>query len=263
MYTLLCQHDRDLYIKEVSNHPFEHSWIRFKMAGFGSIREQNIEARLVEASEILELKETAGSVNDEDRKNKFIACVNKKDSPDTRCLVVLVKGFGDRTHFWERQRTKNQSKLENEACTYNTERGYHAEAYVLARLELYMEAALKKQTVDSEDTEDVAEKLGKMKISKKVIIYLTREPCNNIEERYFNNPNSKSCLKRILEFSNVYDDIEIEINYVHENIYNTPKQYEPPINKKTYISDLLSRAFIKKMEEEEMLDIVNLKIKGK
>ena len=280
MYTLLCQHDHDLYIREVSNHLFEHSWIRFKMAGIGSGREQNIEARLVEAREILKLKVPADeSVNDEARKKTFKNC----DSKDTRCFVVL-EGFGDRTHFWERQRTYGQRKLENEECTYK--KGRHAEAYVLARLDLYIfmqeerekeerekeerekeerkkkeateekateekateerateekateeKATEEKATEEKATEEEIVEGMRNMAIKKKVIIYLTREPCNSIDKKY---PNSKSCLKRILEFLNVYDDIEIEINYVwpyqprSHTIQGEPGKYSIDVTTKEY-----------------------------
>ena len=55
----------------------------------------------------------------------------------TRCLVVLGNfGAGVPTHFWERKRSRDELREENEECEYH-EYG-HAEKYIIARLEHYL-----------------------------------------------------------------------------------------------------------------------------
>ena len=141
----------------------------------------------------------------------FEKCAINGRSLDTRCLVVL-KGFNGKQgkqYFWERQRTGNTLTEENEECDYL--KGCHAETYVLARLDLYLE--------EERSIDDLIKRTKNIKISKNgkskqpqnadvqqkdavqqkkiVTIYIKYSPCDTINPIY---PKSESCMKRKFSF---------------------------------------------------------------
>ena len=192
------------------------------------------------AKEILTLKgvQSRDVVLDEERMQLFRICAKNAKSRDTRCLVVLegFNGKQGKQYFWERQRAKEKTKNnkvieestleeENEECDY--EKGCHAETYVLARLDLYLE--------EERSIDDLIKRTKNIKISKNgkskqrqnadvqqkdavqqkkiVTIYTNYSPCDTINPNY---SKSESCMKRIIEFLTAHDDITMNINYANE-----------------------------------------------
>ena len=182
--------------------------------------------RVEKAKKILTLRDR--------RMESFEQCAIDSKSRDTRCLVVL-KGFNGKQgkqYFWERQRTGNTLTEENEECDYL--KGCHAETYILARLDLYLEE--KRST----GAESLTPSFGKMNISnnqqqiadvqqgndvqqeKIVTIYINYSPCEKTNTEDF--PNSKSCKKRIIEFLTAHENIIMNINYVNKYKSGNPKE---------------------------------------
>ena len=151
---------------------------------------EELHERVKEAKKILKLRDG--------RMESFEQCAKNATSSDTRCLVVLegLNGKQGKQYFWERQRTGNTLTKENEECDY--EKGCHAETYVLARLDLYLEeersidALIKRaknieiskngkskqpQNADVQQEDNVQQK-------KIVTIYINYSPCDTINPNY-------------------------------------------------------------------------------
>ena len=208
------------------------------------------------AKEILTLKgvQSRDVVLDEERMQLFRICAKNAKSRDTRCLVVSegFNGKQGKQYFWERQRAKEKIKnnkvieestleKENEECDY--EKGCHAETYVLARLDLYLE----KEEEEERSIDDLIKRTKNTEISKNgkskqrqnadvqqgnavqqkiVTIYINYSPCEKTNtEKY---AGSKSCKKRIIEFLTDHSDITMNINYV--NKYNGKSGEKSDIN---------------------------------
>ena len=190
-----------------------------------------LRARVEKAKEILTLKGVQSrDVNDEKRMQLFRICAINGRSLDTRCLVVLegFNGKQGKQYFWERQRAKEKKdknnkvieestlEEENEECTYK--KGCHAETYVLARLDLYLEEKerpnidalidIMNNTVISENgkskqPQKANVQQGNAVQQKKIVtIYINYSPCEKTNtEKY---AGSKSCKKRIIELSLIH-----------------------------------------------------------
>ena len=191
--------------------------------------------RVNEAKNILTLRDG--------RMQLFRICAINGRSLDTRCLVVLegFNGKQGKQYFWERQRTGNTLTKENEECDYK--KGRHAETYVLARLDLYLEEEEEERSIDdlNKRTKNIEiSKNGKSKQrqnadvqqkdavqQKKIVtIYTNYSPCEKTNtEKY---AGSKSCKKRIIEFLTDHSDITMNINYV--NKYNGKSGEKSDIN---------------------------------
>ena len=192
---------------------------------------EKLSERVITNNKILTLKEDQSQeVDEEGRMESSRICAEDTTSRDTRCLVVLegFNGKQGKQYFWERQRAKEKIKnnkvieestleKENEECDYKI--GCHAETYILARLDLYLEEKRstgaesltssfgkmymsndQRQNADVQQEDDVQEKI--------VTIYTNYSPCEKTT-----NKNFPSCMKRIIEFLTAHDDITMNINY--------------------------------------------------
>ena len=140
----------------------------------------------------------------------------------------MLEGFNGKQYFWERQRAgKNSSKStlteENEECTYKI--GCHAETYVLARLDLYLEEERYIDDLIKRTKNTVISENGKSKqtqnadvqqedaVQQKIVtIYINYSPCEKTNtEKY---AGSKSCKKRIIEFLTDHSDITM-LSLIH------------------------------------------------
>ena len=193
------------------------------MAGASGNTEE-LRERVNEAKQILKLRD----VDEEKRMDSFRICAENDRSRDTRCLVVL-KGFNGKQgkqYFWERQRAGNTLTEENEECDY--EKGRHAETYILARLDLYLEKERGAESLGnifgnmniSNDQRQKADVQKENDGKKIVTIYINYSPCEKTTDKI----KFPSCMKRIIEFLTAHDDIIMNIKYV--NKYESGKSGE-------------------------------------